>query len=235
MALPSPEKRPPVSRPPLGEAPARRSAGSPAMSLLLPEGVGLPAARRLVVLVPDVDLDETALARRIWSLASPNKLSVLYQGVARSPADEPRARRRLATLAALTRDDSIKAGTGLALETDWLGALMPQLCSGDLIVCHAEQKLSSWRGTLPLGGQLCQALQAPVHLLSGFYAGDPAEPAHRLGRVVFWGGAVAILAVAFWLQVQITALPRNWAESALMALSVVAECGLIGLWNRAFN
>ena len=52
---------------------------------------------------------------------------------------------------------------------------------------------------------------------------------------MYWAGAIAILALAFWLQVQINALPKNWAENALMVISVVAECGLIGLWSRVFN
>jgi hypothetical protein len=234
MTLPNP----PVQQSLAGRSmPVEAVARTPSvvMALLMPEGVSVPPARRLVVLVPDIDLDETALSRRIWTLAAPNQLGVLYLGLARSASDEPQARRRVATLAALTRDDWVHVNTALAVEADWLSALRPVLQSGDLVVCHSRQTLPGWRGARPLGNALCQALQAPVHLLEGFYSGDPVQPAHPMGRIVFWGGSVAILAAAFWLQVQISALPKNWAESALMLLSVVAECGLIGLWSRAFN
>src|SRR5439155_9077789 len=113
--------------------------------------------------------------------------------------------------------------------------LRPRLRAKDVIVCHAEQILPGWRGSRPLGRALCEVLQTPVHLLEGFYAGDPAQPAHPTAAFVFWAGAVAILAMAFWVQLQINALPKNWAESTLMVASVVAECGLIGLWSRVFN
>jgi hypothetical protein len=160
---------------------------------------------------------------------------VLFVGLSTSASDEPHARRQLATIAALTRDDWVKASTTLAVETDWVGALRPLLRKGDLIICHAEQSAPGWRGARPLGNLLCQTLQTPVHLLEGFYAGDPAQAAHPTARFTFWAGAVIILASAFWLQVQINSLPKNWAENALMVLSVVAECGLIGLWSQVFN
>src|SRR5215469_11747023 len=76
---------------------------SPVMALLMPDGASLAAPRRMVVLVPDVDLDEAVLARRVWSLAAGGRLAVLYVGLAASTTEEPQARRRLATLAALTR------------------------------------------------------------------------------------------------------------------------------------
>lgn len=217
------------------ETVARKQPFSTVMSLLLPEGVSLAPARRLVVLVPDLDVDQAALARRIWNLAAPGKLAVLFLGLTTSSSEEPQARRQLASIAALTRDDWVKASTALVVETDWVSALRPQLRGGDVIVCHTEQLLPGWRGAQPLGRALCQILQTPVHLLEGFYAGDPAQPAHPTAAFVYWAGAIAILALAFWLQVQINALPKNWAENALMVISVVAECGLIGLWSRVFN
>jgi len=236
MTLPNPQAQwPPSARATTAEFVSRKQPASGGMSLLRPEGVSLLPPRRLVVLVPDLDLDDAALARRIWNLAAPNKLGVLYLGLALSPSEEPHARRQLATIAALTRDDWVKTSTLLARETDWLAALRPVLRPDDLIVCHLEQMMHGWRGSRPLGAWLCQTLQAPVQLLEGFYAGDPAQPAHPTARLLFWAGALAILASAFWLQVQITGMPKTWLESALMGLSVVAECGLIGLWAQLFN
>jgi len=229
-------QRPAAVRPDSTETATPRPATSPVMALLMPEGLSLPAPRRLVVLVPDLDLEEAALARRVWNLAAASPLAVLYLGLAPSASEEPSVRRRLATLAALTRDDWVQVSTALALGTDWLAALRPALHSGDLIVCHSEQQVRGWSAARPLGNELCRELQKPVHLLSGFYSAKQSElPAHPLGRVAFWGGSLLILAAAFWVQVQISALPKNWAEDTLMVISVLAECGLIGLWSRAFS
>jgi hypothetical protein len=205
------------------------------MSLLIPSGAALPPARRLVVLVPDADLDETGLTRRIWTLAAPRQLEVLYLGLCRATSDEPRARRRLATIAALTRDDCVNVRTVLVMEADWLRSLRPLVQTGDLIVCHVEQLQAGWRRDRPLGPRLSQALKMPVYTLEGFYAGARAPTAGWMGRLIFWGGSVGIVAVAFWLQVRIGLLPKDWAQSLLMILSVVGEFSLIGLWNKLFN
>src|SRR5258708_23193606 len=202
MTLPNPPVHwRPAARASTKELGSRKPAASGVMSLLRPEDVALLPARRLVVLVPDLDLDDAALARRIWNLAAPNKLAVLYLGLSTSASEEPHARRQLATIAALTRDDWVKTRTRLAMETDWVAALRPLLRKDDLIVCHSEQTARGWRGSRPLGAALCQTLQAPVQLLEGFYAGDPAQPAHPTARLTFWVGAVIILASAFWFQV----------------------------------
>ncbi len=46
---------------------------------------------------------------------------------------------------------------------------------------------------------------------------------------------MVVPAPAFWVQVQISSLPKTWTASALIVLSVVAECGLIGWWSQVFN
>src|ERR1700720_2038974 len=109
MTLPNPPtQRPLAALPTNSDTAQRKQPASVVMSLLMPEGVSLPPARRLVVLVPYLDLDEPALSRRIWNLAAPNKLAVLYLGLSPSTSEEPHARRQLATIAALTRDDWVK-------------------------------------------------------------------------------------------------------------------------------
>ena len=48
-------------------------------------------------------------------------------------------------------------------------------------------------------------------------------------------GSSGLLAGTIWFQLQMSTLWRSWPESALMLLSIVAECGLIGWWGRAFK
>ena len=156
------------------------------MSLLIPSGAPLPPARRLVVLVPDADQDETGLTRRIWTLAAPRQMEVLYLGLYRTPSDEPRARRRLATMAALTRDDCVNVKTALVMDADWLRSLRSLVQTGDLIVCHAEQLQGGWHRDRPLGPYLSQALKIPVVTIEGFYAGAEAPAIDWVARLIFW-------------------------------------------------
>src|SRR5689334_2075533 len=71
----------------------------------------LPSAQRLVVLVPNVEVDEVELAYRIWSLASPRRLEVLFLSLVGEAREEAQARRRLARLAAITRDQGTRIET----------------------------------------------------------------------------------------------------------------------------
>lgn len=214
-----------------GEA---QSQPSPVMPLLIPAGGILPEAHRLVVLIPDGDVDEAGLARRIWTLASPRQLQVLYLGICHTLAREPMARRRLATLAALTRDDGVATRTQVVMEDDWLLALRPRMAAGDLIVCHSEQTRGFREPARSLAETLNRALQAPVYVLEGFLPTSPPDAAWH-APLVFWAGAAVIVAGAFWLQVSIAGLGRNGGETVLMMLSVAGEFSLIALWNRMFS
>jgi hypothetical protein len=53
-------------------------------------------------------------------------------------------------------------------------------------------------------------------------------------QVIYWAGIAIIVAACFWLQIQINGLGRNSTETLLVVLSVVAEFGLLWLWNRRF-
>lgn len=207
---------------------------SPLAQLIVPADQPLPPARRLVVLIPDQDTDETELARRIWALASPRHLAVVYLGLTHDSLTEARARRRLATLAALTRDDWVAVQTRLAIDAQWAPAVTALWRSGDLVVCHAEQYTPGGLGGLwrkPLAQTLASVLQAPVYLFSGFYPAQPVPTKKASAQILSWSIPLAILICFFLLQVQITQQVTGWLQTALLSASVALEFGLVGLWN----
>ena len=218
------------SRPVAAESPPTPSAVG---ALLIPADQPLPSARRLVVLVPAVDVDESELATRIWSLASPRWLEVLFLSIFRSPETESLARRRLTLLAAITSDDRTHVETQLEPDGNWIQIVRRHWQPGDLIVCHAEQMLSGWGGgRRPLAKAIVSALNNPVYVLSGFYPGLPTEQPKRLARLLTWLPAFALLAIFFLLQVRITQGTTGWVQTALLCLSVIVEFGLIGAWEH---
>jgi len=205
----------------------------PVNLLFIPEDEPLPPARRLVVLIPDVSTDESELARRIWSLASPRGLEVLYLGLCRDPYGEPRARRRLASLAAMTRDDWAHVETRLALGGDWVRAVQAAYRSGDLVVCHAEQTVSAWRlAHKPLSQVMLSALNSPVYVLSGFYPEKSPEQPNSMARILSWIIPVTIVAGFLWIQVRIEQLPKDWVYTTLLCISVLVEYILIAIWSH---
>ncbi len=203
-------------------------------ALLIPADQPLPPARRLVVLVPNVDVDEPELATRIWSLASPRGLEVLFLSIFRSPETELLARRRLTLLAAITRDDWAHVETRLDLEGDWMCAVRRIWEPGDLVVCHAEQVLTGWGlRRRSLAKTIGSALNTPVYVLSGFYPELPTEQPNWLARLQAWLPPLVILVIFFMLQVRITQGMTGWVQTALLCLSVIVEFGLIGAWEHS--
>ena len=217
-------------RPVAAESPPTPSAVG---ALLIPADQPLPPARRLVVLVPNVDVDEAELATRIWSLASPRWLEVLFLSIFRSPETESLARRRLTLLAAITSDDRTHVETRLEPGGNWIQIVRRHWQPGDLIVCHAEQMLSGWSGgRRSLAKAIVSALNNPVYVLSGFYPELPTERPKWLARLLAWLPAFALLVIFFMLQVRITQGTTGWVQTALLCLSVIVEFGLIGAWEH---
>lgn len=220
----------PLPRPVAAESPPTPSTAG---ALLIPADQPLPPARRLIVLVPNADVDEAELATRIWSLASPRWLEVLFLSVFRSPETELLARQRLTLLAAITRDDRTHVETRLELSGNWIQIVRRHWEPGDLIVCHAEQALSGGnlkRKSLAQG--LVAALNTPVYVLSGFYPELPTEQPKWLARLLAWLPPSTILVIFFALQVRMTQATWGWIQTALLCLSVIVEFGLIGAWEH---
>ena len=133
---------------------------------LAPKAASLAPITRLIVLVPRPDVDESALARRVWSLAAPLSLKVVYVGLGRQGELEWHMRRTLASLTALTRDQNVPVQPHIAVESDWIRAVRGLWHAGDLVICSAELSLSKWGRRKRLGPALCAALGVPVGMLA---------------------------------------------------------------------
>jgi hypothetical protein len=190
-----------------------------------------PHAKRLIVLVPQSEVDEMVLARHVWTMALSGHSQVLYVALVHDADDEARARRSLALLASITRDDRLRVATHLAFQSRWLKALRPLYQPGDAIVCPAEQTVKRFgRSALPLSEQLAAALGTPVHVLEGVSVERP--PARRevwplIREFVPFAIVAAFLEFQMWATTQ---LVRGAAGNVVLALSVVVEFGLIWLW-----
>ncbi len=191
----------------------------------------VPAARRLVVLVPGLSADDASLAQQIWALASPRQLAVLYLGLCADSAHEPGLRRRLTTLAALTRDAWVSVETRLDLGTNWIRSVKGVWQAGDIVVCHAEQRTGFWRR--PLSRALVSTLDGPVCTLAGFYPQPPGSERGPLAGALWWTVPLATVAIFFWLQVRLDRLPGDWAHTLLLYVAVLVEAGVLWLWHQS--
>ena len=123
----------------------------------------LSNAKRLIVLVPDLDMDEIAFGRRIWDIARPARIDVTYLCVVRHWGDEIQATHTLAKLLSITKDPMIRTETVVKAEISWEKAIKEIQRPGDLIICDASQAIPNriFRRK-PLNKGLSNMLQMPV-------------------------------------------------------------------------
>lgn len=192
---------------------------------------GLETIHRLIVLVP-TDWDSRAVTRRLWELARTLGAHIQFLGLCKDAEQEPGLRRGLVTIASLLQDDGVCVDVKVEFGTDWVEAVKRIYQPGDMIVCFAEQRAGLLHR--PLSQILRSNLKAMVYILSGSYPQTRTGP-NWLSQILAWTGPLAILVLAFLLQVRITSLPQDWAQTSLLILSVIGEVWLIWFWNSLFG
>jgi hypothetical protein len=190
-------------------------------------------AQRLIVVVPNWGVDAVTLARRVWALASPCQLQVLFLTlVEQDSPDESRARLRLSTLASMARDDQVQTDSAIRYGHDWIATVSELWQPGDLVICLVEQTVPvRGFGRQPLCQVLDRALDVPVYVLSGLCVGEP-EPA-RAGKwkFAYWIVPLVIFALFALVQIRFDQISTGWLHTALIGGSAVLEVGLIGVWS----
>jgi hypothetical protein len=195
----------------------------------------LPPIERLLVLIPDCEANEPALAKAIWSRAVSNRLPVVLMGTCATVNQEPRARRRLATLAALIRDTDVSVETQIHPGLDWVEAVVSQVRTGDLVVCQAEQTVRNpFLKAQPLAALLLKKIEPPVVVISGFYPQLPPDQS-AASSLLLSATPFIIFVLSSVFQFALYRVSGGTALTLLLLVSVIVEYGLIGLWNFYYN
>ena len=204
--------------------------------LLIQDKLPLKPTKRLVVLVPSGEVDETTLARRVWQLATSSSFSVLYLALSPDVTQIAYQRRRLASLAALTSGENVQAHASVSAEKNWRLALEQILQSGDLLVCLTSHQVSEhlfWHRKL--GEKLVETVGVPVYLFSGLKIGPAPQERQAIKDVLAWIASLSLLAAFFGIQVSIDRSIAEPLSTILLCLSVVVETYLflkINEWIR---
>ena len=200
--------------------------------IMLPNAT-FSATRRLIVLMPDVNFNVAHLARRVVEITCLENMTIVFIANTAEKKDEYRVRRRLATLAALMRDECARVETHFALEPTWVPVLKSVYQRGDLIVCHGEQKQ---KGGVTLNKQIEESLHAPVYMLAGLHPQNKNSKSSVTSTTsTVFNVVVPALIVLIFLAIQIS-IDRATAgllHALLLSLSVVAEYGALVIWNIA--
>ena len=190
-----------------------------------------PSGPRLLVLVPP-EANCSAVTRQLWELANASDAHIQLLGLSKNATEEPTLRRELVTMASLLRDGKLSADWNVEDGTNWIEAVKRNLQAGYIIVCFAEHRAGLWQR--PLGQLLRSNVDATVYILSGPSSRTEPAPDWR-ASLITWTGSLAIILLAFLLQIRITSLPQDWIQTTLLILSVLGEVWLIGVWNSLFG
>lgn len=197
--------------------------------LLVPDHHQPVPTRRLIVLVPAGEIDEQALARRVWQLASCSGLSVLYLALSPDIYEVSYQRRRLSSLAAQTAYPHVPAGMNIHSEKNWSQALRYSLNPDDLLVCLADDPPVGFFRHQSLALQLTADLSLPVYQLGGLKVKPALSSHHWVKNVLGWIAAIALMAAFFWLQTGIIRTTSKPQATILLCLTVLVE--IYSLWK----
>lgn len=192
-----------------------------------------PPVQRLIVLIPDANVDEEQLGGKLWSIASETGVNILLLSRVNDIYHEARTRLRLDAIAAITRDKDIQVETCLSTTGSWEPLIRSVWQADDLVVCQSEE-YESFLGLKrqPLASALASSLKVPVYALTGFYPNlAPDKP--NLSKQIFTSlPLVTILLGFFVLLASIQQIGVIWLQALFLCFSVIVVYGLILAWEN---
>lgn len=194
---------------------------------------GPKPARRLVVLVPDLEWQFIPAIHRIWELANSQYACVLLISLCKDPSQELNLRRALITLCALLQDGRIPVETKVEIGMNWVDVVKHNYQVDDMIVCFAEQRAGLLQK--PLSQILASNLTVPIYVVSGVPIPIPMPRSNWLTQVTAWLGSIVIIAGFGLLQVKIMQVSADSLQTVLLVLVVISETSLIWVWDRRFR
>ncbi|MBC7875838.1 MAG: hypothetical protein H7Y59_01595 [Anaerolineales bacterium] len=192
----------------------------------------LKPARRLIVLVPYLEVDPIPAARRVWELANEMDSCVHFIGLHNDAEQELTLRRELVTMSAMVNDRKVSSDIEVIFGKDWAEAVKSRWQAGDIVVCFSEQRVGLLRK--PLSEVLQSELNIPLYILSGLYPKNSPRP-NWPAQIAAWTGSVVIILGFFLLQVKVDHLAKDWSHTLLLLLSIPIEVSMIWGWNSLFE
>lgn len=189
---------------------------------------------RIIVLVPDAEINLAHAAKKIWEIAAAAHAGVQFIGLCADSSREPSLRRQMVTLSALVEAENITVRSRIEVGNDWLYALRTEWQAGDLIVCFAG--VPSGQSRKPLIQVLESSVNATIYVIDGLLPQAQQSRSEWLSDVMAWAGSLVIILGLFWLQTKITQIPTtDWARTLLFCISIFIELGMIWMWNSLFS
>lgn len=203
---------------------------------LVPGSQPLVRATRLVVLIPDIDFDSFELVRRVWRLALPGRLSIVFMALARNEQTAAVYHQRLTNLAFLIADPRLRVNKFVLTGSTWPAALRQVLQPGDLPVClDGLPGRKSIFHKQSLDALAASQSTSAVLVLQGIPVESTTGKRQAWTGVLAWLCSVLTMAGFGFVQVRLTLQASGWTLNVFLILSMIIEFILIFKINNWIN
>jgi len=198
--------------------------------------INSPQKTRLIVLLPESLAGNLEFAQMIHRMAVKDKKDVLYLTLLDNNDNPLGVSRQVATMKAITESNLIRARSVQIPASHWFGKLQDIFRPGDIVVCHEEQVVKQgFLKTIPISDFLSSAMRMSIITVNNYYHPQRIQIKSWLLTILFWVGALVILAGFSLLEVQANmAFPGSVNKLVLAALLIV-EFSMVWAWNQIIH
>ena len=189
---------------------------------------------RLLVLVPNDDLDESRYARKARMTAELLQAEIVFIGLVNSGETDAPIRRKLVTLTGIAGSEASPADFRVQQSSTWLDALDEISSAEDFILSPKELED---RGDLKKAHRdMRSAFAGRTYLVSGMILPSDKERLDMVAKTVLnWAGILAILAVGFFVEAGFDQQMGGFLKTFAEVLVLFLEVGILWWWNSFVN
>jgi hypothetical protein len=199
---------------------------------LLPNDGGRQSPQRLVVLIPEQDVDEIKFSWAIRRLAAPGNVDVLLVSIVHDIEDELAARRSLVTISSLVNEFKYNVDFRVIWDRSWVHAARELASPGDLFICPPEVTIrTGFRKSEPLDSAIARILNVPTQPLANFFTNKKRSIPNVFKRILYWAVIIAILGGFFFLESDASQAATGFIGQTMVVLLMVCELGALYLWT----
>lgn len=188
--------------------------------------------QRLVVLVPDQNVDEIKFSWAIRRLAGPGNLDVLLVSIVSDIEGELAARRNLVTICSLVNEFRYNVDFRVIWDRSWIHAARGLSGPGDLFICPPEVTIrTGFRKYDPLDAAIAHTLNVPTQPLANFFTNTRRSISNIFKQILYWVMIAAILGGFFILESDASQAASGFLGQTIVVILMAFELGAIYLWS----
>jgi hypothetical protein len=185
---------------------------------------------RLLVLVPEEELDEAKYAQKARSLAEQLDLDIVFLGMVNSQETESLIRRKLVTLSGIASTGSSNSRFTEFKHHNWLEMSKREFKPGDYILCPKESNAAD--ALYKAGEVLNSQFGNNVFFTSGIITPNSREKFEEVTKQVLnWAGVLIILVTAFIVEAGVDGQTSGWVRIVCEIVLVGLEIVILWMWN----